>query len=464
MDISERNNSSSPQPGANVSRWTITFLVLATLIAINSKTLADADLWGHLRFGLDFLESGVLTQVDPYSYLSAGQRWINHEWLAEVVFALAWSGLNVTGLVLLKTVVGVTVLGLIYFYLIRSGIPYIRAAILVILSWAAVFPTIATVRPHMFTLLFSGLLFLVIAKAESGRYRWLWTAPPIFILWVNFHGGFLAGLGFLAIWAIFHTISHHKDWIRFLPQVILSFLAVLINPYGIGLITFLLRTATVSRPEIQEWQPVQILSFFGGIYLLLVTMTIIGLVFSQKKKSLATIAVLVVSMLLPLVAVRHLPLFALAVLVFGGEFIADAWSRLPKTNPKPLHPSKIIPIISVIGSLTLLIWGISNFFQILIPNQPKPFFPDRAVVLLEESQVRGNLAVEFNWGEYVIWHLSPNVLVSVDGRRETVYPDDIYRDNMAFLHGQGHWDALLDNYDTNFVLVGYDYPAYNLMK
>jgi len=27
---------------------------------------------------------------DPYSYLSAGQPWINHEWLAEVSFALAW--------------------------------------------------------------------------------------------------------------------------------------------------------------------------------------------------------------------------------------------------------------------------------------------------------------------------------------------------------------------------------------
>ena len=31
------------------------------------------------------------------------------------------------------------------------------------------------------------------------------------------------------------------------------------------------------------------------------------------------------------------------------------------------------------------------------------------------------MTVDFDWGEYVIWHLGPQVRVSVDGRRETVY-------------------------------------------
>ena len=69
----------------------ITSLTLAALIIITSVTVVDADLWGHLRFGLDMLESREIEQIDPYSYLSVGQRWINHEWLAEVSFAIAWS-------------------------------------------------------------------------------------------------------------------------------------------------------------------------------------------------------------------------------------------------------------------------------------------------------------------------------------------------------------------------------------
>jgi hypothetical protein len=31
------------------------------------------------------------------------------------------------------------------------------------------------------------------------------------------------------------------------------------------------------------------------------------------------------------------------------------------------------------------------------------------------------LLVWFNWGEYAIWHFSPQLKVSMDGRRETVY-------------------------------------------
>jgi hypothetical protein len=171
----------------------ISTLILAALVLITSTTVVDADLWGHLRFGLDVVESGKIAQADPYSYLSAGQRWINYEWLAEGMFVLTWTAAQETGLILLKTLVGVLALGLIYFYLNRE-IPPIRAGILVILAWAAIFPTIATVPPHMFALLFSGILFAIISLAESGKYS----------------SGFLAGLGFLGIWTGVHSIL--QDW------------------------------------------------------------------------------------------------------------------------------------------------------------------------------------------------------------------------------------------------------------
>jgi hypothetical protein len=44
-----------------------------------------------------------------------------------------------------------------------------------------------------------------------------------------------------------------------------------------------------------------------------------------------------------------------------------------------------------------------------------------AAAALRSPQARGRLIVEFNWGEYAIWHMAPRLRVSVDGRRETVY-------------------------------------------
>src|SRR6185295_10081672 len=45
-------------------------------------------------------------------------------------------------------------------------------------------------------------------------------------------------------------------------------------------------------------------------------------------------------------------------------------------------------------------------------------FPVEAVRAIAASGVRTNMATEFAWGEYVLWHLGPGVKVSTDGRRE----------------------------------------------
>ena len=456
--------SNPDETGDRLWEISITALVFTALIAVTSRSIADADLWGHLRFGLDNIQAGSIAQVDPFSYLTAGQRWINHEWLSEVVFGLVWLAGESIGLVMLKTTVGILTLGVIYIYLRRSGMPVIRASVLLILGWLGILTAIATVRPHMFTLLFTALTFIIIAKAEQGRYRWLWAAPLVMLLWINFHGGVLAGLGFLCIWTFIHIIIHPKEWIRILPPVIVSIFALLVNPYGLDLVTFLFRTATVARPEIVEWQPIKVVSLLGGIYFILLAITIFGLVYSQRKKDIPIIVLLVVAALLPFVAFRHLPLFALAVLVFGGPYIANAWEKFSPTPQLHRHRPRWLSIATLVIALILMVWSIPNFPNIVIPNQPVPFFPDRAVALLAESQVSGNLGVEFNWGQYVIWHLGPEIQVSMDGRRETVYPDDKYEIYISFIKGSGQWDVLLEDYETHMVLISKFGPAYNLMK
>src|SRR5688500_18398438 len=86
---------------------------IAVTMFILGCTIADPDLWGHLRFGLDTLRDGVVTETDLYSYVTEGQRWINHEWLAEVLFALAWTVGGAAGLIVLKMSVGFATIGIL---------------------------------------------------------------------------------------------------------------------------------------------------------------------------------------------------------------------------------------------------------------------------------------------------------------------------------------------------------------
>jgi hypothetical protein len=44
-----------------------------------------------------------------------------------------------------------------------------------------------------------------------------------------------------------------------------------------------------------------------------------------------------------------------------------------------------------------------------------------AAGFIKEQRLQGRMLTFFDWGEYAIWHLAPDVKVSMDGRRETVY-------------------------------------------
>src|SRR6185369_11377240 len=83
-------------PVTMIPAWIGVFFVLL-------KTNADPDLWGHLRFGLDALATHGLTTIDPYSYTS-DIPWLNHEWLSEVVIAVAYRAFGSAGLVATKMV------------------------------------------------------------------------------------------------------------------------------------------------------------------------------------------------------------------------------------------------------------------------------------------------------------------------------------------------------------------------
>lgn len=90
-------------------------------------------------------------------------------------------------------------------------------------------------------------------------------------------------------------------------------------------------------------------------------------------------------------------------------------------------------------------------------------FPVQATAWLADAGVSGDLLVTFGWGEYAIWHLQPRMRVSMDGRRETVYPDSIYRMYLRFQNGVGDWDAFLKAAPADVALLPTGRPATNLL-
>ena len=230
------------------------------------------------------------------------------------------------------------------------------------------------------------------------------------------------------------------------------------------------------RPDIVEWQPLTITNLEGLAYLVLLGLSILAMAASSRRRSPALVAVLACTAILPFQAFRHLPLFAVAVPVIAGEHIAAAWSRWSAAGQDPAgktarHPrgtrysgSWAAAFLPLAGGLLFCGAILQNLTR--IPIDPKNLdFPVRAVQLLKDSGVRGNMAVFFNWGQYCasgIWGRTSRSPTMGGARAST--PTRSCAMNNNWTMGLGEWDAVLDRCPTDMALVNKGTPVYNLMR
>jgi hypothetical protein len=438
-------------------------LAASLLCFVMIPTQADPDLWGHLRFGLDILRAHSLPAIDPYSFTQAGGAWINHEWLAELIFGLVWKAAGAAGLVLLKVALAVITGGLCFHYLLRAGVSTQRA-LGILLLLLPLMPQFNSVRPLLFTFPAFVLTIAILCDAERGRAQRLWLLPPLFAVWANLHGGFIAGLAILVLWAAAHAIFDRQPFRPVALPLAATFAATCINPYGWHLLAFLLRTASVPRPEIIEWAPLQASSTLGLMYLVVIGLSMVALIRSRLRQSWASRALLGAIAVLPFVALRHTGLAVAGIVVLAGPYIADLLEQFLPPGVSQMKRRAALPAwapaLPFACAAVLLGAALSRPLRINVDTN----YPVDAVKLLETSGVGGNVANGFNWGEYLIWHLGPRVKVMMDGRRETVYTEEVYRQHLNFHTATGDWTLLLRQYRPDVALLGKDSPAANLLR
>jgi hypothetical protein len=427
--------ASRPRTDVRVAVRALSFLTLVVLTCFLAITRADPDLWGHLRFGRDIVDRGwVVHSSDPYSFTS-DRPWINHEWLAEAFMWTAYRLGGVAGLVALKALIASVAGALVLGTWPNKRLTLMWRDGLLLALALGVWPLFATMRPQIFSaVLFAGELF-VLERARRGQRAWLAALVPIFAAWVNVHGGWLVGAGTLAVFVACTVLDSTLEW-RPRAEVVVAALAsaaaTLCNPYGRQMLDFLFETVRPDRVDIPEWSPVTSLPPVA-IFLWAAPTVIAATAIWRNRRTIpvSSIAIAVLLSIGSFRVARLIGFYALAVGMLLAPYATTA--GFSQIEARRRYPFRAVGQ-AVAGSLVLVCLATALFGR-RIPMDGDALPEPEAASFVRSNHLHGRMLTFFDYGEYAIWHFWPDLRVSMDGRRETVYTARTIERHLAFYRG-----------------------------
>ena len=430
--------------------------------ALLLPAVVDVDLWGHVMFGRDIVAGTAIPEFDHYAFTS-DLPWIDHEWLTEVIMYGAYAAHPGAGLVALRAVLILALLGIVWYDLRREGVSP-RAALTLVTALALLtYPRNQHVRPHLFSLVAFAVLLVLLKAAARGRTSALFGVPPLMALWANLHGGFVVAFLPMGLWSLravfdFGRTSRQRALV---PAILgASVLATLANPYGIDLWRFLLRTVGPNRGDITEWAPV---THLGGAVLVFWSVTAVlaaAAIWREARtasRGFDRIEQVLLVVLLAAASFRVNRLdafFAIALMMCLGRPLASLLARERPADahvrPRRLVAGTALAVVVAAAGCDLVRTGPAR--STCIDMTSSDWLPEReAAAFIDRHDLRGRMVVFFDWGEYALWHFSPGLEVSTDGRRETIYSNRHIQGHLELYAGSAAGLAYLRELNADYV-------------
>lgn len=475
-DASAEHDTSEATPrstlrGALRKAFSFPVMLMAWMVLIvvrlAEKNLPDIDLWWHLRNAQYLFAHRALPNFDTYSFTVAGHPWMNHEWLAEIPYYLAWRAFGLEGIeILMLLVLECIFLGVLYLCYKRTG--HIKASILA--CWFAV--ALGTVNFGPRTVLF-GYLYLVILLAILERFRLkgratLWLLPPLFCLWINTHGSWCLGIAVLGIFAACGLVEGKWGVIqasRWSPRQVRQLLAafgascaaLFVNPYGYRLALYPLDIAFRQHQavaSVDEWASVDFNSPRGIVVMVLLVGLFLSALATRHRWRLFDLVLVLVALYGGL---SHERLLFFAGIV-AATVVAELLEIAPRYRPEIDRPWLNAAIIC--GLLAFVVFRFPGPAQ--LQRQVSEQYPAEILPYLESHPPAGRVLNYYPWGGYLDWK-DPGPKVFIDSRVDIFVYAGVFKDYIDLM---GFSDPLhvLDEYRIRYVLFPAGAPLTYLLE
>jgi hypothetical protein len=440
-------------------------------VMLAGSTDADLDMFHEMALIRESLAAGSLLREDVWAYTPTVSPVVHHEWATGAVlyFIAVVLGLGGTGIILLRGLLMATVVAGCWWAAALRRTPGSMLALLA--PFAITLMAIGTtpVRAHFFTFAFTALLMAFFELDRQGNRTWLVAWLPLYVAWLNLHGGFVVGAGLFALYAVerlataWHDTASTAAALRRMRHLLLAGLGMaaltLVNPYGWEYVPYLWHALTLDRPLIAEWAPLWDAEVQWE-YQLLFGMTILVLIYALiRAPSPARLPGLLLVLAAAFVAARSqrlLPIHGIVWLAYvpgwlGATDLRHLVERTAYRHRRIVAAAVLVLIVVLLGRSVQL-----RFWELRISTTEESAsirYPAGATDYLAEHGFSGNLMTPFNSGAFVSWKLYPAVRIGIDSRYEVAYPPEAVAENVALYAGGEGWQETLLRYPTDAVLV-----------
>jgi hypothetical protein len=450
----------------SLSQMAFLIVFIACFTGSGGFLLGDGDTGYHIRAGEIILKDLAVPRHDLFSFITPPLPWTAHEWLSEVVMAIVHNVLGLPGIVFLFALLISTTYWLLFRW-IRSNkrniLVDLLILVLVLLSsrihWLA--------RPHVFSLLLIVVLYQILILHQENRRNYLYAIPPMMLLWINLHGGFIVGFLFMGIFlsGYFLEFLASKGEDRALSsnkgkQLSLvcaaSVLAACVNPFGVHALLFPFRvvSGTYLMDHVHEFLSPNFHGFAPYRYLLLFLIGMLGI--SNTRLNLTELVLVLLFTSMSLYSARYIPLCAIVyapILSKHGDILiqeSKAWySSLLKVRSEVY--GKIDASAKGYGIPLVVLVVIAGLAAGKIPVRfTEKMAPTAAIDFLRANPLRGNMFNNDEIGDYVIYWLYPRYKVFMDGRSD-MYGEPILKEYLKVTNIEPGWKDVLGKYDINYI-------------
>jgi hypothetical protein len=430
--------------------------------------LNDGDTGYHIRAGEYIINTLSIPRHDIFSFLSPPLPWTAHEWLSEVIMAMVHRSFGLTGIVVFFSFI-ISLVYYLLFKIIRTDkADIILAAFIVLLvivssqiHWLA--------RPHIFSLLLMIAWYYLLDEYQYKNKNYLYLLPPIMLLWVNLHGGFLAGFILTGIYLFGNLVKFitlqgkerdfYKKKAGLLGLTTLACLLVsMINPYGYHILMFPFNLVSNKfiMDHVSEFMSPNFHEVMPFKYLLLLMLA----VFTGSKVKINFIELLLILMFtnMSLYSVRYIPLFGIiAAPILSRQLILI----LEQTNAKfaGFIKKRSDSISETDASARGFLWPVAAVVLVVFSTAGgkidfkfnEKTMPVAAVEFMKKENLKGNMFDNDEFGDYIIYSAWPEYRVFFDGRSD-MYGVDIMKEYLKVTRIKPGWDEVIEKYKTNWII------------